>query len=214
MQPPRFDQLARFLGLDLPRRGLLARVLFGLGSAALGAAVTTPRPATAQLSADDGLTLAATPCACDGDRCGRCLIGITGGGVVATGSGEAQLVLFASRLEVDSDDPAAGFVRWVIPGEGDTDLSLESVGPIAYSQVEGEGQAREVRGTMQVNGAGEYPFVLRAVDLGTAVTGQDTASLRVGNLVAEGSDFGYEGEGLLVGGDLQLLDVVAPVAAP
>jgi hypothetical protein len=66
---------------------------------------------------------------------------------------------------------------------------------------------------MQVNGSGEYPFLLRAVDLGTAVTGQDTAALRVGTALAEGSDFGYEGEGLLTGGDLQLLDVVAPVAS-
>lgn len=206
------DAFARALAEAPSRRSILRR----LGGAAVAAAAAfSPRRSSAQETEDDEtVQLASTPCACSDDRCQRCLIGLTGGGVVSTAAGEAQLVLFASRLEVDSGDPAAGFVRWVIPGEGESDLTLESVGPIAYGPVEGDEQAREVRGTMQRNGSGEYPFVLRAVDFGTAASGQDTASIQVGNLLAEGGDFGYEGEGRLVGGDLQLLDTVAPIATP
>ncbi len=212
MPRPSLDALARALAAGQPRREIVRRV------AALAAtALVAGRPARAsagQSQAAASVQLASVPCLCSGSRCQRCLIGLTGGGVVQTATGEAQLVLFASRLEVDSGDPAAGFVRWVVQGEEASGLTLESVGAIAYGPVEGDEQAREVRGTMQRNGEGEYPFVLRAVDLGTAATGQDTASILVGNRMAEGGDFGYEGGGTLVGGDLQLLDSVAPIAAP
>lgn len=210
MDSRRFDALTRAFAAALPRRRLVRRLSAGL--VALPAALRL----TSAVAQDAAATveLASIPCACSGNRCQRCLIGLTGGGVVSTASGEAQLVLFASRLEVDSDDPAAGFVRWVVSRDGENPLSLESIGTIAYGPVEGDEQAREVRGTMQVNGAGEYPFVLRAVDLGTAELGRDTASLRVGNRLAEGSDFGYEEEGTIVGGDLQLLDTVGPIASP
>jgi len=209
----RIDALARALAGGLPRRRLLGRLAGGL-AAATGAGAAPAAAAAQESGAEPGkVELAFTPCACAGDRCLRCLIGLTGGGVVGTAVGQAQLVLFASRLEVDSDEPAAGFVRWVTTGDDGDALSMESIGTIAYGPAEGDEQAREIRGTMRVNGAGDYPFVLRATDLGPDAVGQDSAALRVGNAIAEGSDFGYEGEGPLVGGDLQLLDTVAPIAA-
>lgn len=219
MHHRRFDAFARALGASLPRRRALGRLGAGLAAAMATPAVAATATTTAAAAQESGspdsdqVQLASMPCACRGDDCQRCLIGLTGGGVVSTATGEAQLVLFASRLEVDADDPAAGFVRWLAPGEGDTTLTLESVGTIAYGLVDDDDQAREIRGTMTVNGAGAYPFALRAVDFGTAEVGRDTASIRVGSSLAEGSDFGYQEEGTIVGGDLQLLDTVGPIAA-
>lgn len=83
-----------------------------------------------------------------------------------TAAGDAQFVLFASRLEEGSTS-AAGFVRWFMPDEGSDGLTLESVGPIAYGRPEGEDErVREIRGAMHANGEGEHPFVLRLFDAG------------------------------------------------
>jgi hypothetical protein len=208
MDPRRFDALAKALAGGLPRRRLLRRLGGGLAAlTALGA----HRPTAAQEQGEERRTvqLACEPCFCTDDRCDCCLIGITGGGVVQTPGGEAQLVLFASRLEAGTT-AAAGFVRWILPGEGSESLTLESVGPIAYEDVADDERAREVRGTMQANGSGEHPFVLRLHDAGPDAAGQDTAALSVGDQAAD--DFSYDGDGPLVGGDLQLLGSVAPVA--
>ncbi len=210
MDPRRFDALAKALAGGLPRRRLLRRLGGGLAAlTALGA----PRPTAAQEQGEERRTvqLACEPCFCTDDRCDCCLIGITGGGVVQTADGEAQLVLFASRLQEGAAD-AAGFVRWMLPG-GDTEaLTLESVGPIAYEDVADDERAREVRGTMQANGSGEHPFRLRLIDAGPDAVGQDTAALSVGDAAGDSSaGFTYEGEGTLVGGDLQLLGAVAPI---
>ena len=211
MDPRRFDAFTKALAGGLPRRRVLRRIGGGLvGLLALGG----PGAATAQEEDEEGrsITLACEPCFCDASGCQCCLSGITGGGVVRTADGNAQLVLFASRIE-EGSSRAAGFVRWILPGPENEQLSLESVGPIAYDQPSEEERAREIRGTMQANGAGDHPFVLRLVDAGPDAVGQDTASLAVGDQTADGggSGFGYTGEGNLVGGDLQLLGSVAPV---
>jgi hypothetical protein len=103
-------------------------------------------------------------------------------------------------------------VRWLLPDAPDGQVTLESVGPLAYE--EPQQQERVLRGTMQVDGSGEHPFTLRLVDAGPDAIGEDTAALLVGTrAAADGADGGYsyEGEGKLIAGDLQLLSVVAPV---
>jgi hypothetical protein len=134
---------------------------------------------------------------------------------VRTTTGDATLVLFATQLADDAPQEAAGFVRWLDPNiEGG--LSLESVGQIAYDWPEGEQQMRNVRGIMTVNGQGEQPFVLEVFDAGPDRVGEDAARLLVGDSTGDGgsSGFSYEAAGTLVGGDLQLLSTVAPIAPP
>ena len=211
MDPRRFDALAKGLAPGLPRRRLLRRA----GASAALFALGRSRPAAGQ---DEGETpeeggrvvpLACEPCFCDAGGCECCLSGVTGGGGVRTAAGDAQLVLFASRLEEGSTD-AAGFVRWFMPEEGDRGLTLESVGPIAYGLPDSrEDREREIRGSMRANGEGGHPFVLRLLDAGPDALGEDTADLIVGDPTTD-AGFAYEGGGRLVGGDLQLLGGVGP----
>jgi hypothetical protein len=208
MPPYTVDTLAKALAHGLPRRGLLHRV-----SGAVAAALALGRHSglAAQEETARTVQLRCEPCLCIGDDCECCLSGITGGGVVGTATGDAQFVLFASVVD-ESSSQAAGFVRWLLPEAPDGQVTLESVGPLAYEKP--QEQERVLRGIMQVDGSGEHPFVLRLVDAGPAAIGEDTAALLVGTrAVAEGtdSDYSYEGEGKLVAGDLQLLSQVAPV---
>jgi hypothetical protein len=209
MDRRRFDALTRSLAANLPRRGILRTVL-GAGAAA---AAHRLRPDRATAQAEGTIGLPCVPCNCVGDACDCCLIGVTGGGVVRTTDGDANLILFATQLADDAPQEAAGFVRWLDPNtEGG--LSLESVGPIAYDWPEGEEHLRNVRGLMTVNGEGEQPFVLEVFDAGPDLLGEDTARLTVGDALGDGgaSGFGYEAAGTVVGGDIQLLSTVAPVS--
>ena len=208
MNGRRFDALARSLALTVPRRGLL-RVAAAAG-AGLGAIRTGFGRSVAQ--AEGSVGLPCVPCNCAGDDCDCCLIGITGGGVVRTSDGDANLILFATQLADDAPQEAAGFVRWLDPN-AEGGLTLESVGPIAYDWPEGEEHLRNVRGLMTINGEGEQPFLLEVFDAGPDLFGQDTARLTVGDAMADGgsSGFGYEAAGTVVGGDIQLLSSVAPV---
>ena len=156
---------------------------------------------------------------CQQLRVGRCRVEIdnpghcvrTGGGVVETEAGPAQVVLFASRLE-EGDPGAAGFVRWIatVPEP----ITLESVGPITYEVTDEDSGKRTIRGTMQANGDGSFPFVLLLNDAGPDAIGEDTVDLAVGASVEDSGsrDFGYDATGSLTGGDLQLLGSVAPIA--
>lgn len=207
MNGRRFDTLARSLAQQLPRRSVL-RSAAAVG-ATLGVATVSHKSGRAQTESSIGLPC--VPCYCEGDQCDCCLIGITGGGVVRTADGDANLILFATQLADDAPQEAAGFVRWLDPNR-DGGLSMESVGPIAYDWPEGEEQLRNVRGIMAVNGAGEQPFHLEVFDAGPDLLGQDTARLTVGDAVGGGaSGFAYEAAGTVVGGDIQLLSSVAPV---
>jgi hypothetical protein len=196
MQGSRFDALARSLARHLPRRGLLRT---GAAAAALGVFPGT----TGRTAAQDA------PCNCTGAECDCCLIGITGGGVVRTESGDVNLVLFATELADDATQEAAGFVRWLDPG-AEGGLTLESVGPIAYTTPEGEEQLRNVTGIMAINGQDQQPFQLEVFDAGPELVGQDTVRLTVGDGT---SGFSYEAAGTVVGGDLQLLSSVAPITS-
>ena len=245
MDHRRFDALTRAFADRLPRRRLLGRLggsglaamaalRSGGNRSAAQRGYETPAAAeepTAEPTqppvtrATEGATRAAEgrgrkvevfceECNCDGDECECCLSGITGGGAVELPNGAAQLVLFASRLE-EGAPQAVGFVRWFDPNAEGGELTLESIGPITYEEIPGQEQTREVRGTMQANGAGQHPFVLRVSDAGPAALGQDTAALAAGDRAAEGgaqTGFGYGAEGKLIGGDLQLLGQVAAVS--
>jgi hypothetical protein len=204
MQGSRFDALARSLARHLPRRGLLRT---GAAAAALGVFSGTTGRTAAQDAGTVGLPCA--PCNCTGAECDCCLIGITGGGVVRTESGDVNLVLFATELADDATQEAAGFVRWLDPG-AEGGLTLESVGPIAYTTPEGEEQLRNVTGIMAINGQDQQPFQLEVFDAGPELVGQDTVRLTVGDGT---SGFSYEAAGTVVGGDLQLLSSVAPITS-
>jgi hypothetical protein len=217
MNPHRFDALTRSLSQSLHRRRFLRRA-GGTSLAALLMAGGRTSAAVAQDSGGQTVQIACEPCFCGASGCQCCIAGITGGGVVQTSDGDAQLVLFASRLQ-EGAPGAAGFVRWILPSAADKELALESVGPITYEEPPDKEQERLIRGTMQANGSGQYPFLLKLLDAGPAAIGKDTVALTVGDRVAEGDstasaasdDFGYAAEGALVGGDLQLLGSVAPI---
>ena len=202
------DTLAKALAHGLPRRGLLRRAGGGVAAAL---SLRHQSGLAAQDETGRTVQLRCEPCWCVGDDCECCLTGITGGGVVQTADGDVQLVLFASVVREGSPQ-AAGFVRWLLPVVAGGQSTLESVGPLAYE--EPFPQERVLRGTMQVDGSGGHPFVLRLVDAGPGAIGEDTAALLVGTRAAtDGANtgFSYEGAGKLVAGDLQLLSDVAPV---
>jgi hypothetical protein len=212
MDSRRFDTFTRSLARHLPRRGLLRGVAAASASfCMLRAAEQVMAQETDEVSGR--VDLPCVPCNCEGDTCDCCLIGITGGGVLRTDGGDVNVILFATQLGEDAPQQAAGFVRWLDPTtEGG--LSLESVGPISYAWPEGEEHLRYVHGVMTVNGQGEQPFVLEVNDAGPGKANEDTAHLMVGD-AAGGSGstgFGYEAKGALVGGDIQLLSDVAPIA--
>ena len=208
MNSRRFDALARSFARPHPRRGLFRT---GVG-AALGVLLGERIQARAQDADTVGLPCA--PCNCTAAGCDCCIIGITGGGVVRTNTGDVNLVLFATQLANDAPQEAAGFVRWLDPN-AEGGLMLESVGPVAYTWPEGEEHFRNVTGVMSVNGQDQQPFQLEVFDAGPGLVGQDTARLVVGDRAAASasSGFGYEAAGTLVGGDLQLLSTVAPITA-
>lgn len=182
----------RALAADRPlgRRRLLG--LIGLG----GVAAAGAPPVRAGAVQPEGSA------ACEACR----LLGITGGGVVRLANGDANLVVFASR-SVTNAAPPSGVVRWTDPNH-EGGVLLENVGAVLYADVEGDASARELRGLMRVNGAGEEPFVLRLSDAGgEAADGRDRCLLRAGDAVSGSAATGwrYEAEGDLVGGDLVLL---------
>jgi hypothetical protein len=208
MDAPRFDALAQSLARRVGRRGLFRAA--AAGGVAVGTARTLPQRAMAQDSRTVGLPC--EPCNCTDSGCDCCIIGITGGGVVRTEAGDVNLVLFATQLAEDAPQEAAGFVRWIDPNS-EGGLSLESVGPIAYTWPDGEEHLRTVTGIMAINGQDEEPFTLEVFDAGPGLVGQDTARLTVGTgeSGAGPSGLGYQAAGILVGGDLQLLSSVAPI---
>jgi hypothetical protein len=208
MGPRTIDTLAKALAGGLPRRGLLRRAWGGMAAAL---ALRLHPGLAAQEEEGRTVQLRCEPCFCGDDTCQCCLSGITGGGLVRTAAGDVQFVVFASVLQEGSSQ-AVGFVRWVLPHAPSEQVMLESVGPVAYE--EPRELERVLRGIMQVDGSGEYPFVLRVVDAGPTAIGEDTAALLVGARTGAGdatSGYGYEGEGKLIAGDLQLLGRVAPV---
>ncbi len=205
------DRRFRVRGVRLSRRNALAG-LSGLAAIGLHGAVGAQ---SNPVGDETSLSLPCEPCAGADNADACCLPGLTGGGVVQLDARQAQIVVFAMRLDGNPVQEGAGFVRWIDERWQETELVLESVGPISYKPVEGEEQARDIRGVMRANGEGEFAFQLRLVDFGPGRESEDTASLAVANLAsgfARGQALGYQVQGRLVGGDFQLLNAVAPIA--
>ena len=130
--------------------------------------------------------------------------GMSGGGLAQLeGSEEPRLAnfgLFASSLQLPEGTPLVlGAMQWL---EAGTDLQLQSIN---------RASAAEVRGRLQVNGEGDYPFVVWATDGGRPGSALDRIEIQVNTPTAregtqgEPSDdtFLYEAAGNLIAGDFQ-----------
>jgi hypothetical protein len=139
--------------------------------------------------------------------------GMSGGGLVQLeGSNEPRLAnfgLFASSLQLPEGTPLVlGAIQWL---EAGTDLQLQSIEVTQCIPSNDRASAAEVRGRMQVNGEGDYPFVIWATDGGRPGSALDRIEIQVNTPAAregaagEPSDdaFLYEAAGNLVAGDFQ-----------
>ena len=146
--------------------------------------------------------------------------GMIGGGALQLEQGQVDFSVFASRLTFDEgNDIILGSIRWVDAGGG---VTLASTRITEYDVLEsGEGELRQIRGTMSANGEGEHPFIMDVLDLGAPGAGVDTVTLNVGaSAVAAGATptadttgFGYTATGALAAGDLQDVDISGDIDA-
>jgi hypothetical protein len=139
--------------------------------------------------------------------------GMSGGGLAQLeGSNDPRLVnfgLFASAVQLpEGQNLVLGSIQWI---EAGTNLQLRSLAVTQCIPIPGRTDGAEVRGRMQVNGEGDYPFVARATDGGSPGSALDRVELEVntgGALDGDaepGSDdeFTYSVAGNLVAGDMQ-----------
>lgn len=139
--------------------------------------------------------------------------GMSGGGLAQIeGSEEPRLAnfgLFASAVQLpDGTALVLGRVQWI---EAGTDLQLVSTEVTQCMPMETSSDGAEVRGRMQVNGEGDYPFVAHAFDSGNPGSALDRIEIEVNTDNArEGSteepsddDFEYVVTGNLIAGDIQ-----------
>ena len=139
--------------------------------------------------------------------------GMSGGGLAQLeGSEEPRLAnfgLFASSVQLPEGTALVlGAIQWL---EAGTDLQLQSIEVTQCIPSNDRASAAEVRGRMQVNGEGDYPFVIWATDGGRPGSALDRIEIQVNTPTAregaqgEPSDdtFLYEAAGNLVAGDFQ-----------
>lgn len=138
--------------------------------------------------------------------------GMSGGGLAQLDGGEAPRLanfgLFASANQLpDGQTLVLGTIRWVEAGTG---LRLESLRVLSCVPMTERPDGAEVRGRMAVNGEGDYPFVVHAIDAGRPGSGLDRIELEVNTARArEGADapsdeaFAYQAVATLVAGDFQ-----------
>ena len=139
--------------------------------------------------------------------------GMSGGGLAQLeGSEEPRLAnfgLFASSVQLpEGTTLVLGAIQWI---EAGTDLQLQSLEVTQCIPSSDRASAAEVRGRMQVNGEGDYPFVIWATDAGRPGSALDRIEIEVNTPAAlegtpsEASDdtFVYEAAGSLVAGDIQ-----------
>jgi hypothetical protein len=138
--------------------------------------------------------------------------GMSGGGMAQLDGGEeprlANFGLFASAVQLpDGSLLVLGTIQWI---EAGTDLQLQSIEVTQCIPIPGRTDGAEVRGRMQVNGDGDYPFVARATDGGRPGSALDRMEIEVNTPYArEGAEapsdeeFVYEAGGNLVAGDFQ-----------
>lgn len=141
------------------------------------------------------------------------LRGMSGGGLAQLeGSEEPRLAnfgLFASAMQFpEGTSLVLGAMQWL---EAGTDLQLQSIEITQCIPSNDRASAAEVRGRLQVNGEGDYPFVIWATDGGRPGSALDRIEIEVNTPVAregaqgDSSDdtFTYEAAGNLVAGDFQ-----------
>jgi hypothetical protein len=139
--------------------------------------------------------------------------GMSGSGLAQLeGSEEPRLAnfgLFASSMQLPEGTALVlGAMQWL---EAGTDLQLQSIEITQCIPSDDRASAAEVRGRLQVNGEGDYPFVLWATDGGRPGSALDRIEIQVNSPTAregatgEPSDdtFLYEAAGNLVAGDVQ-----------
>ena len=139
--------------------------------------------------------------------------GMSGGGLAQLeGSEEPRLAnfgLFASSIQFpEGTTLVLGAIQW---SEAGTDLQMQSLEVTQCIPSSDRASAAEVRGRMQVNGEGDYPFVIWATDGGRPGSALDRIEFQVNTPAAregassDASDdtFVYEAAGNLVAGDVQ-----------
>ena len=148
--------------------------------------------------------------------------GMSGGGLAQLEGGEeprlANFGLFASSLLLpDGTTLVLGGIQWI---EAGTDFQLQSSLVTQCIPLADRADGADIRGRMQVNGEGDYPFVIRAIDAGRPGSALDrieievnTPTAREGATGAASDDgFTYEAAGNLVAGDFQWIINDIPMA--
>ena len=174
------------------RRSLARRGVLAAGIGALALAVPKPRDVAARVILQRGMS---------------------GGGLAQLeGSEEPRLAnfgLFASSVQLpEGTTLVLGAIQW---SEAGTDLQMQSIDVTQCIPSNDRASAAEVRGRMQVNGEGDYPFVIWATDGGRPGSALDRIEIQVNTPTAlEGArtpasdnTFVYEAVGNLVAGDVQ-----------
>ena len=139
--------------------------------------------------------------------------GMSGGGLAQLeGSEEPRLAnfgLFASSVQLpEGTTLVLGAIQW---SEAGTDLQMESIDVTQCIPSSDRASTAEVRGRMQVNGEGDYPFVIWATDGGRPGSALDRIEIQVNTPAAldgaqtRASDntFVYAAAGNIVAGDFQ-----------
>jgi len=141
------------------------------------------------------------------------LRGMSGGGMAQIDDEAlprlANFGLFASAQQLpDGNSLVLGRFQWL---EAGTDLQLQSIEVTQCVQLTNRSDGAEVRGRLQVNGAGDYPFVARSIDGGAPGSALDRIEIEVNTAAAQEGfpdltfedDFEYSAAGNLVAGDIQ-----------
>jgi hypothetical protein len=147
--------------------------------------------------------------------------GMSGGGMAQLEGGDeprlANFGLFASSLQLpDGTTLVLGGIQWI---EAGSDFQLQSSEVSQCISLADSADGADIRGRMQVNGEGDYPFVIRAFDAGRPGSALDRIEIEVNTPAAlEGADpgsdetFTYEAAGNLVAGDFQWIINDIPMA--
>jgi hypothetical protein len=148
--------------------------------------------------------------------------GMSGGGMAQLEEGDeprlANFGLFASSLQLpDGATLVLGGIQWI---EAGTDFQLQSSQVTQCIPLADRADGAEIRGRVQVNGEGDYPFLIRAFDAGRPGSALDRIEIEVNTASAldganPGSDeaFAYEAAGNLVAGDFQWIINDIPMVA-
>ena len=172
-----------------------------------------PLPRRQLLAAGAGALVFAVPKAQGGSRRVILQRGMSGGGLAQLDGGDeprlANFGLFASSLQLpDGTTLVVGRIQWI---EAGADFQLEATEVTQCIPIADRSDGAEVRGRMQVNGEGNYPFVIRAIDGGRPGSALDRIEVEVNTeLAREGASgdasddaFTYEAAGNIVAGDFQ-----------